>query len=80
MASIGVRTRKIAVIVTDGVNGKTAMMAAQALMAKSAVVRLVGPHIGLMQSESGDTLDVDSSTTRSPPKSSAFCDTGAIAS
>lgn len=64
--NIGVRTRKIAVMVTDGVNGKTAMKVAQTLIAKGAIVRLVGPHIGLIQTESGDTLDVDASMKNSP--------------
>ncbi len=62
----GIRTRKIAVMVADGVNGKTATQAAQALIAQGAVVRLLGPHIGLIRTESGDVLDADASLKNSP--------------
>ncbi|PXW25722.1 catalase [Paraburkholderia caballeronis] len=62
----GIRTRKIAIMVTDGVNAKTISQAAQALIAAGAVVRLVGQHIGLIQAADGETLDADASFKNSP--------------
>ncbi|MCD0502081.1 catalase [Bordetella petrii] len=62
----GIRTRKIAILVTDGVDSAGVAQAAQALIAKGAVVRLVGQHIGLIKDHAGQPLDVDASFKNSP--------------
>ncbi|VCU70443.1 Catalase HPII [Pigmentiphaga humi] len=62
----GIRTRKIAVLVADGVDGQAAMQTAQALIGKGAVVRLVGQHVGLLEAAAGQSLDADASFQNSP--------------
>lgn len=47
----GIRTRKVAIMVAPGADGKEIRKIAQALIAKSAVVRLVGARIGLMATQ-----------------------------
>jgi len=62
----GIRTRKIAVMVADGVDARVAQQAARALMDKGAVVRLVGQHVGLLEAAGGQALDADASFKNSP--------------
>lgn len=62
----GIRTRKVAVLVAEGVNGKAVREVADALMAEGAVVRLVGPRIGALVATSGDPLDADASLENQP--------------
>ena len=62
----GVRTRKIAIMVADGVDFQTAQQIAQGLIAKGAVVRLVSQHVGLMNAADGQTMDADASFKNSP--------------
>src|SRR5690606_24782189 len=54
---LGIRTRKVAIIVADGVDASSLWNTANALMAEGAVVRLVGPHIGLLKAADGSTVD-----------------------
>ncbi|CAM3710716.1 catalase [Bordetella tumulicola] len=63
---VGIRTRKIAVLVADGVSAKTVDQVANALIAKGAVVRLVGQHIGLLRTDAKTPLDADASSQNSP--------------
>lgn len=62
----GIRTRKVALMVAPGVKRATLDTVAKALMAAGAVVRLVGPRIGLMTSEEKDRIDADASFSNSP--------------
>ena len=62
----GIRSRKIAIMVADGVNAQTVTAIAQSLIAEGAVVRLVGQHVGLLQDEAGGALDADASFMNSP--------------
>ncbi|MEO6985026.1 MAG: catalase [Paralcaligenes sp.] len=62
----GIRTRKIAIMLADGVDGNTVNQVAKALIAEGAVVRLVGQHVGLTLTGSGTQLDADASFQNSP--------------
>lgn len=62
----GIRSRKVAIMVAPGANGKEIWKIAQALITKSAVVRLVGARIGLMATADGDNIDADASFSNSP--------------
>ncbi|MGB6102733.1 MAG: catalase [Pusillimonas sp.] len=61
-----IRTRKIAIMVADGVNADTVRQIAEQLIREGAVVRLVGGHVGLIQAERAVPLDVDASFKNSP--------------
>lgn len=63
---LGIRTRKVAIIVADGVDASSLWNTANALMAEGAVVRLVGPHIGLLKAADGSTVDADASLENQP--------------
>src|SRR3546814_513391 len=63
---VGIHTRKIAVLVADGVSAKTINQVAKALIANGAVVRLVGQHIGLLTTDAKTPLDADASSQNSP--------------
>lgn len=63
---VGIRTRKIALLVAEGVKTKTVEQVAQALIEQKAVVRLVGQHVGLLRDAEGQVLDVDASFKNSP--------------
>ncbi|HIE1388977.1 TPA: catalase [Pseudomonas aeruginosa] len=62
----GIRTRKVAIMVAPGVNAKEVKQIAQGLIAKGAVVRLVGPRIGLLATAEGEQIDADASFSNSP--------------
>lgn len=62
----GIRTRKIAILVADGIDAGSVKSAADALIAKGAVVRLVGPRIGLFSASDGGMLDADASFENHP--------------
>ena len=62
----GIRTRKVAVLVEEGVNAETVSAVAKALMTQGAVVRLVGPRVGLFSTAAGEALDADASFENSP--------------
>ena len=62
----GIRTRKVAVMVAPGVDGASVDSVAQALIAKGAVVRLVGPRIGLIPTAGDGHVDADASFSNSP--------------
>ncbi|NPT39392.1 catalase [Paraburkholderia xenovorans] len=62
----GIRTRKIAILVANGVDAGSVKAAADALIAKGAVVRLVGPRIGLLAASEGGMLDADASLENHP--------------
>ncbi|MDS1141189.1 catalase [Pusillimonas sp. SM2304] len=62
----GIRTRKVALMVADGVSAATVGQIAKALIAQGAVVRLVGPHIGLIPTDGETHIDADASFANSP--------------
>ncbi|PNM89718.1 catalase [Achromobacter xylosoxidans] len=62
----GVATRKIAVLVAEGVDGAAVSAVAQALIQAGAVVRLVGQRIGPVATAEGDALDADASLDNQP--------------
>jgi catalase len=62
----GIKTRRIAILVADGVAGVAALAIHQALAAQGAVPRFIGVKLGQVQSVSGDPLDVEISLETSP--------------
>ncbi|EFV87422.1 catalase [Achromobacter xylosoxidans C54] len=62
----GVATRKIAILVAEGVDGAAVSAVAQALIQAGTVVRLVGQRIGPVATAEGDALDADASLDNQP--------------
>jgi catalase len=54
-----IRTRRIAILVADGVDGAAAQTLHAGLSEQGAVPRYVGVRLGTVQTEEGDTLDVE---------------------
>ena len=63
---LGIRTRKVAVLVADGVDAESVTSVASALIAEGAVVRLVAERIGPVESSSDACFDADASFQNSP--------------
>ena len=63
----GITTRRIAILVADGVNGEAATAIHEALSAQGAVPRFVGIKLGQVQSMSGDPIEVEISMETAPP-------------
>ncbi|MEO6444011.1 MAG: catalase [Gemmatimonadaceae bacterium] len=55
----GIKTRRVAIIVANGVNGQSALDIHEALAAKGAVPRFVGIKLGRVKSTKGDPLEVE---------------------
>lgn len=64
-------TRKIAVLAADGVDGKSLNATKKALLAAGAVVEIIAPKLGTIQSAEGDAINVDK---RLPNAASVFYD------
>ena len=64
--SDGIRTRRIAILVADGVNAASTREVYAALLAKGGVPRLVSSKLGSLVSEDGDMLDVEISIEAGP--------------
>jgi catalase len=62
----GVATRKVAILVAEGVDGKAVSAVADALIGAGVVVRLVGQRIGPLAAEGGAKLDADASLDNHP--------------
>ena len=62
----GIRTRRVALLVADGSRTRDVERVQAYLTALGAMVRVVGPHVGLLQTEEGDTLDADASLENEP--------------
>ncbi|HEX6766630.1 MAG TPA: catalase, partial [Polyangiaceae bacterium] len=54
-----IRTRRIAILVADGVDGEAARVLHDGLEAEGAVPRFVGARLGTVETETGDLLDVE---------------------
>ncbi len=63
----GIRTRKIAILIANGVEGKSIAALQAALVEAGAVARLVAPRLGTINTAEGDTLEADASLENTPP-------------
>jgi catalase len=63
----GIRTRKIAILVADGVDGEAMTKLHEALITQGAIPRFVGPQMGEVQSTRGDPVEVEVSMEAAPP-------------
>jgi len=61
-----IRTRQIALIVADGVDGATVSHLQAELLARGAVPRILAPRIGPVRTMDGDLLDADASLENEP--------------
>jgi catalase len=62
----GIRTRKIAILVADGVEGASIGKLVAALVQAGAVPRLVGPRLGTYTAAGGEKFEADASMENSP--------------
>ncbi|MEP7064555.1 MAG: catalase [Gemmatimonadota bacterium] len=62
----GVRTRKVAILVADGVEGDSLTALHAALTDAGAVPRFVGPRLGSYKAAAGDVIEADASMENSP--------------
>ena len=63
----GVRTRSVAILVADGVHGKSIATVQAALHAAGATVHLIAPRLGPVQPASGDAFDATGTLENSAP-------------
>jgi catalase len=64
--AVGIATRRIAILVADGVDAEAAVALHEALEAEGAVPRFVGITMGAAESESGDPVEVEVSMEAAP--------------
>ena len=64
--SLGIKTRRIAILVADGVDGEAASAMHKALAAENAVPRFLGIKLGVVESSNGDALEVEVSLETAP--------------
>jgi catalase len=62
----GVATRRIAILIANGIEGDSITAVMDALTQASAVPRLLGSRLGTVSSENGETFEVDSTLENSP--------------
>jgi catalase len=62
----GITTRKVAIIIANGMEGETISSLVDALAAAGAVTRLVSTRLGTVTSESGEPFEVDATFENSP--------------
>lgn len=65
--TMGIKTRRVAIIVADGVDGTAALGIYNALLAEGAVPRFVGIRLGTVNASAGIALAVDISMEAGPP-------------
>ena len=63
----GVRTRRVAILVANGVEGDSLVSLHAALTKAGAVPRFIGPRLGTYSTSNGSTIEVDASMENSPP-------------
>jgi catalase len=61
-----IRTRRIAILVADGVDGEAAAALHEGLLKAGAVPRFVGARLGQVTTEQGDALEVEVTLETSP--------------
>ncbi|HEY6645419.1 catalase [Povalibacter sp.] len=64
--AIGIKTRRVAILVADGVDGASALAIHEALTAQEAVPRFVGVKLGTIESASGEDFEVEISLETAP--------------
>jgi catalase len=62
----GIRTRRVAILVADGVDGEAATALHEGLLKAGAVPRFVGPRLGQVDTAQGDALEVEISLEAGP--------------
>jgi len=62
----GIGTRKVAILVADGVHGASVVAVRAALTAAGAVVCLIAPYLGAIRTDDGDSLEATSTLENSP--------------
>ena len=62
-----IATRRIAILVADGVDGEAAEALHEGLTAQGAVPRFVGVRLGSVTTASGDTLEAEVTLETTPP-------------
>ena len=62
----GVRTRRVAILIADGVEGKSLASLHAAITKAGAVPRFVGPRLGSFSTTEGGTIEADASMENSP--------------
>ena len=65
-SQVGIRSRRIALLVADGTDGDAAAQIHEALVAEGAVPRFVGVKMGHVQSETDQPLEVEVSLEAAP--------------
>ncbi len=63
---VGIRTRKVAILVANGFEGESVAKVQAALVAQGAVPRLVGIRLGKVVPVKGDTIEADASLENTP--------------
>ncbi|NWF45562.1 catalase [Hydrogenophaga sp. D2P1] len=63
----GIRSRSVAILVADGVDGKSVATAQAALRAAGAQVHLIAPRLGPVNPASGEPFDATGTLENSPP-------------
>ncbi|MBV8743390.1 MAG: DJ-1/PfpI family protein [Sinobacteraceae bacterium] len=63
---VGIRTRRVALLVADGVDGTAALEMHQALSGQGAVPRFVGVVMGQVESVNGEGIEVEVSLEAAP--------------
>jgi catalase len=61
-----IATRKIAIVLADGVDSEPINEIMEALDAAGAVTRLLGSRLGIVRAEDGDPLEIDATLENSP--------------
>ncbi|SFE98124.1 catalase [Nitrosomonas sp. Nm166] len=61
-----IATRRVAIIVADGVDGQSAQMLQSGLLAEGVVARFVGIRLGSVQGTDGDKIEIDATFEAMP--------------
>jgi catalase len=64
---VGIRTRRIAILVADGVDGEATQRIQEALVNQGGIPRLVGPRLGRVLTANGEGLEVEVPMEATPP-------------
>jgi catalase len=62
----GIRTRQVAILVADGLDGPSIAALREALIEEGAVVHFVGPRVGRFTAADGSAIEADKSLENSP--------------